>query len=63
MTASNTELPAIFALQTERNSVVPNSWVASYEKQLGAELGVPPGDVHLGTSGTTTTAGDSQEDD
>lgn len=62
MKASETEQPAIFALQTEREGVIPNSRVASYEEKLGAELGVSPEDVHLSTSGTTTSSGDSAED-
>ena len=62
MNTSRTDLPAIFALQSERHGVVPNKRVASYEEKLGAELGVSPDDVHLRTSGTTTSDGDSAED-
>jgi hypothetical protein len=62
MKASTMKLPAIFALQTNGRSVVPNGRVASYEEKLGAELGVSPEDVHLRTAGTTTPEGDSAED-
>ncbi len=62
MKRSNAEQPAIFALQTERESVVPNSLVSSYEDRLGAELGVSAEDVQLRTGGTTTATGDTQED-
>jgi hypothetical protein len=62
MKKSTMEQPAIFALQTEREHVVPNSRVASYEEKLGAELGVSPQDVNLTSAGTTTINADSAED-
>ena len=54
--------PALFALQTEREAVVPNDRVAAYEETLSTELGVSLRDVHIASSGTTTSSGDSAED-
>jgi hypothetical protein len=62
MAASVAQPPAIFALQAENLEVAPNSLVESYEEKLGADLGVVRENVHLRTSGTTTTSGDSAED-
>lgn len=56
------KLPALFALQTDRQGVVPNAQVAAYEEALSVRLGVPLDDVQLTTSGTTTSPGDSAED-
>ncbi|RLU90407.1 hypothetical protein CTZ27_20970 [Streptomyces griseocarneus] len=55
-------VPALFALQTERQGLVPNTRVTSYEEALGAEFGLSREDVHLETAGTTTIFGDSAED-
>jgi hypothetical protein len=62
MATSVAQPPAIFALQAENLEVTPNSLVESYEEKLGADLGVAPGNVHLRSSGTTTSSGDSAED-
>lgn len=56
------KLPALFALQTDRQGVVQNPQVAAYEESLSVQLGVPLDDVQLTTSGTTTSPGDSKED-
>ncbi len=62
MTMTQINQPAIFALQTERENVVPNDCVTAYEKKLSEELGVSVHDVYLASGGTCTPEGDSKED-
>lgn len=61
--SSKANQPVLFALQAIEEAVVPNILVSKYEEKLGEELGVLPEDVHLRSSGTTTSSGDSKEDD
>lgn len=54
--------PALFALQGERDALTPNPAIAHYEEQLAASLGLDQRDAYLSSGGTTTPNGDSSED-